>query len=101
MWRPNKKSGRTNPAAFQNLTILFSRVGFFRFGGRFFSSRLFSGGFSGLGGSLFNSGFFGSAVMEDEDFLKILEEFDYSGEEAVKALEFAVECMKYLMGGLL
>ena len=51
--------------------------------------------------TFFNSGFFGSAVMDDEDFLKILEEFDYSGEEAVKALEFAVVCMKYLMGGLL
>lgn len=50
--------------------------------------------------SIFSSGFFGSAVMEDENFLKIMEKFDYSGEEAAKALKFASACMKYLMGGL-
>lgn len=49
---------------------------------------------------IFNSGFFGSAVLEDEGFLKIVEEFDYSGNEAAKALQFAAACMNYLMGGL-
>lgn len=47
------------------------------------------------------SGFFGSAVTEDGEFLKILEEFDYSGEEAAKALQFAAACMNYLGRGLL
>ncbi len=55
-----------------------------------------------LGGNikgLLNCGFFGSSVMEDEDFLKIVEEFDYSGEDAAKALQFAAACMNYLAGG--
>ncbi|MDD7390317.1 MAG: hypothetical protein PUG60_11845 [Lachnospiraceae bacterium] len=47
------------------------------------------------------SGFFGSAVMEDDEFLKLLEEFDYTGEEASKALQFAAACLNYLKGGLL
>lgn len=46
-------------------------------------------------------GFFGSSVMEDGEFLKLLEEFDYTGEEASKALQFAAACMNYLRGGLL
>lgn len=45
--------------------------------------------------------FFGSRIMEDEEFLKLLEQFDYSGEEAAKALQFAASCMEYLRGGLL
>ena len=45
--------------------------------------------------------FFGSGITEDEVFLKILEEFDYTGEEAAKALQFAASCMEYLRGGLL
>lgn len=44
--------------------------------------------------------FFGSGITEDEKFLKILEDFDYTGEEAVKALQFAASCMEYLRGGL-
>lgn len=51
--------------------------------------------------TIFNSGFFGSAIIEDENFLKILEKFDYSGEDAAKALQFAAACMNYLTGGLL
>ncbi|MGN0292941.1 MAG: hypothetical protein ACI4D3_02940 [Lachnospiraceae bacterium] len=51
--------------------------------------------------SFITSGFFGSSVMEDGEFLKLLEEFDYTGEEAAKALQFAAACMNYLRGGLL
>lgn len=47
------------------------------------------------------NGFFGSAVTDDGEFLKLLEEFDYSGEQAAKALQFAAACMNYLRGGLL
>ena len=51
--------------------------------------------------SFITCGFFGSSVMEDGEFLKLLEEFDYTGEEAAKALQFAAACMNYLRGGLL
>ena len=51
--------------------------------------------------SFIAGGFFGSSVMEDGEFLKLLEEFDYTGEEAAKALQFAAACMNYLRGGLL
>ena len=51
--------------------------------------------------SFITFGFFGSSVMEDGEFLKLLEEFDYTGEEAAKALQFAAACMNYLRGGLL
>lgn len=51
--------------------------------------------------SFIAGGFFGSSVMEDGEFLKLLEEFDYTGEEASKALQFAAACMNYLRGGLL
>ncbi|MDO5409110.1 MAG: hypothetical protein Q4F21_01510 [Lachnospiraceae bacterium] len=48
-----------------------------------------------------NSENFGSSVCEDEGFLKILEEYEYSGEEAGKALCFAAACLHYFSGGLL
>ncbi|MDO5411472.1 MAG: hypothetical protein Q4F21_13690 [Lachnospiraceae bacterium] len=62
---------------------------------------IYSAMFNGNLKEFMNSENFGSSVCEDEGFLKILEEYEYSGEEAGKALRFAAACLHYFSEGLL